>query len=205
MPTQTSDAMTDSAKLIVPRLLQVILVLSVALAAMTVITIALTVFVFKKKVETFAMSESGRVIPLIPLDTPYVNDSRVSGFTEECLRTSFAHDPENYVLTMATAKGCYTALGAENFEIQMAPLLADIKKESVVMSSSFEPTVVTRVYKLGGVVQWDLLTPMVLYRKGTRKALQPVKFDVTTTVTRVPLEDNVRGISLRRINLRPAS
>lgn len=197
--------MTDSAKLIVPRLLQVILVLSVALAAMTVITIALTVFVFKKKVETFAMSESGRVIPLIPLDTPYVNDSRVSGFTEECLRTSFAHDPENYVLTMATAKGCYTALGAENFEIQMAPLLADIKKESVVMSSSFEPTVVTRVYKLGGVVQWDLLTPMVLYRKGTRKALQPVKFDVTTTVTRVPLEDNVRGISLRRINLRPAS
>jgi len=36
----------------------------------------------------------------VTLDKPFVSDARVIGFTEECLRLSFAHDFENYRQTM---------------------------------------------------------------------------------------------------------
>lgn len=187
----------------VPRLLAIITGMSIALVCMTVTTVALSVFVFKKKTESFAVSESGRVVPLIPLDQPYVNDARVTGFAEECLRTSFAHDFENYRLTMNSAKNCYTTVGAHNFEAAMEPLLNDVKNKNVVLSSSLEPTVVVKSYRLSGVVHWETQTPMTLYRRGTREQLSPLKFLVTTLVQRVALDEHVRGISVRSINLKP--
>lgn len=200
---QTSDHNTISAKRAVPQLLKVITVLAVCLGLALVVIGALTVFVFKKKTESFAVTETGRVVPLVPLDKPYVSDSRVSGFSEECLRASFAHDYENFRATMNQAKNCYTGAGAETYETAMAPLLEDIKTKRVVMSSSLEPTVVVNSYLLSGTVFWETQTLMTLYRRGSKEQLQPSKFIVTSVVQRVALDENVRGISIRSINLKP--
>lgn len=200
---QTSEMNNVSAKAAVPKLLTIIVGLSFALSFMSIATVALTVFVWKKKTESFAMSETGRVVPLIPLDKPYVNDSRVVGFADECLRSSFAHDYENYRLTMNQAKNCYTTEGAAAFEAAMEPLMADVKAKNLVLSSSMEPTVVVKTYKISGVVHWETQTPMMLYRRGTREQLAPIRFLVTSVVERVPLDEHVRGISVRSINLKP--
>lgn len=201
----TIDQTSISAKQLVPKLINVIVVMGIALVCLSITSVSLSVFVFKKKIESFAVSESGRVVPLIPLDQPYVNDSRVTGFSEECLRTSFAHDYENYRLSMNNAKNCYTSSGARDFEVAMEPLLADVKSKNVVLSSSMEPTVVVKAYKLSGVVHWETQTLMTLYRRGTREQLTPLKFLVTTIIQRVALDEHVRGISVRSINLKPMS
>ena len=202
---QSSALNTISAKTAVPRLLNIIVVMALALAFETVALSALSYFVFKKKTASFAVTETGRIVPLVPLDQPYVNDSRVSGFAEECLRASFAHDYENYRFTMGAAKNCYTSLGAKAFEAAMDPMLEDVKTKRVVMSSSMEPTVVVKSYRLSGVIYWETQTPMTLYRRGTRDQLAPAKFLVTTVIERVPLDESVRGISVRSINLKPMS
>ncbi|WP_371436278.1 DotI/IcmL family type IV secretion protein [Polaromonas sp.] len=202
---QTSNLNDISAKQAVPKLLMIITVLGIAFLVQTIAMVSLTAFVWKKKTESFAVSETGRVVPLVPLDKPYVNDSRVSGFAEECLRSSFSHDYENYRLTMNAAKNCYTSAGAKAFEAAMDPMLDDIKNKRVVMSSSMEPTVVVKSYILSGAVHWETQTPMTLYRRGTREQLTPIRFLVTTVVERVPLDENVRGISVRSINLKPMS
>jgi intracellular multiplication protein IcmL len=201
--TQTSDLNTITAKSLVPKLLSVITWLGVAVVVLSITTVSLSVFVWKKKIESYAVSESGHVVPLISLDKPYVNDARVSGFSEECLRASFAHDFENYRASMNGAKNCYTAEGARDFEAAMEPMLADIKGKNLVLSSSLEPTVVVKTYKLSGVIHWETQTPMTLYRKGTREQLTPLRFLVTSIVQRVPLDEHVRGISTRSINLKP--
>lgn len=202
---QTSDLNDLAAKAVVPKLLNVIVVMGIALLVLTVATAALSVFVWKKKTESFAVSESGRVVPLVPLDKPYLNDSRVSGFAEECLRGSFAHDFENYRLTMNRAKECYTADGARDFEAAMEPMLVDVKTKNMVLSSSMEPTVVIKTYKLSNIVHWETQTPMTLYRRGTREQLTPLRFLVTTVIQRVALDEQIRGISVRSINLKPMS
>lgn len=200
---QAADINAISARILVPKLLRLNLILSIGLVVALVALSSLTVFVWKKKIESFAVTESGQVVPLVPLDKPYVNDSRVTGFTEECLRASFAHDFENYRGTMSAAKNCYTAEGARDFERAMSPMLEDIKSKNLVLSSSLETTVVTKIYKLAGVVHWETETPMTLYRRGTREQLTPLKYLVTTTLRRVPLDEGVRGISVRTINLTP--
>lgn len=203
--SQTSDVNTLTAKSAVPKLLQLLVLLSAALILSLIANVGLSVFVFKKKTEAFAVSESGRVVPLVPLDKPYVNDPRIVAFAEECLRGSFGHDYENYRMTMNTAKNCYTSEGARDFEAAMEPLLADLKTKNLVISSTLEPTAVERTYKLAGVVHWETVTPMVLYRRGTRDALTPLRFRVTTVIQRVALDEQVRGISVRSINLKPLS
>lgn len=202
---QSADVNTLTAKTAVPKLLNVIVLLAISLIVSLLVNAGLAVFVFSKKVEAFAVSESGRVIPLVPLDKPYVNDPRVVGFVEECLRGSFGHDFENFRMTMNSAKNCYTSEGAIDFEAGMAPLLADITSKNLVMSSALQPTVVDRTYKLAGVVYWETVTPMMLYRRGTRDSLTPLKFLVTTVVKRVALDEQVRGISIRSINLKPTT
>jgi intracellular multiplication protein IcmL len=205
MSGQTSNSNSITARLLVPDLLKIISWMGIAILVLAIALVTLSVFVWKKKIESYAVSESGQVVPLIPLDKPYINDSRVAGFTEECLRSSFAHDFENYRLTMSSAKNCYTSEGARDFETAMTPLLTDIKEKNMVLSSSLEPTVVVKTYKLAGVVHWELQTPMTLYRRGTREQMTPLKFLVTTILQRVPLEEQVRGISARSINLKPNS
>lgn len=202
---QSSDVNTLTAKVAVPRLLNVLVLVSVALILSVFTNVGLAFFVFKKKTEAYAVSESGRVVPLVPLDKPYVNDPRVVSFSEECLRGSFGHDFENFRMTMNAAKNCYTSEGARDFEAAMAPLLEDIKSKNLVMSSVMEPTVVDRTYRLAGVVHWETVTPMTLYRRGTREQLTPLKFRVTTVIQRVALDEQVRGISVRSINLKPLS
>lgn len=201
----TSDMNTISAKLLVPRLLTIISIMGAALVVLALSTAVLTWFVYHKKTASFAVSETGRVVPLIPLDQPYVNDSRVTGFAEECLRSSFAHDFENYRLSMNNAKNCYTTNGARDFEAAMEPLLNDVKTKNVVLSSSLEPTVVVKTYKLSGVVHWETRTALTLYRRGTREQMAPLKFIVTSVVQRVAVDEHVRGISVRSINLKPTS
>jgi hypothetical protein len=188
----------------IPRYLSIIFALALSVLFLVVALSASTYFIFKKKTQGYAMTDAGVVIPLIPLDQPHLNDARVIGFVEECLRASFSHDFENFRLTMATAKACYTPGGAELFEAAMVPLLRDVQSRNLVLSASFEPTVITRIYKLDGVVHWESQTPMVLYRRGTRESLTPLKFRVESVVRRVPLDQHVRGISTRTINLKPA-
>lgn len=200
--SQTQSQADSAAPKAIPSLQRAVMFLGVALTLSLVANIIQVIFLAKKSVQTVAMSESGRVVPLIPLDKPYVNDGRVIGYVEECLRTSFSHDFENFRITMRAASDCYTVDGAGSFENAMAPLLKEIRDRSMVMAAALEPTVVRRDYKVNGVVHWETQTPMVIYRKGTKDALKPQRVLVTSTVTRVPLDEHVRGISLRAIALR---
>lgn len=191
-------------KEIVPRLLSIVVALALSVFLLLLIVAGTGYALTQKKVQGYAVSESGRVIPLVSLDKPYVTDARITGFVEECLRRSFAHDFENFRLTMAEAKGCYTPDGAESYEAAMGPLIMDIKSKSLVMSASLEPTVVTRLYAVNGIVHWVTQTPMVLYRRGGRETLTPLRFVVESITQRIPLDHSVRGIALRTINLKPA-
>ncbi|MES2977566.1 MAG: DotI/IcmL family type IV secretion protein [Pseudomonadota bacterium] len=195
--------MTD--KELIPKYLRVITALATGSFCLVVALLIQSWFLFSKKVSVFAVNDAGVVIPLVPLDQPFLNDSRIAGFVEECLRTSFSHDFENYRMSMANAKACYTPGGAELFEGAMRQLLTDITTKNLVLSAAFEPTVVTKVYKISGVVYWETQTPMTLYRRGTREALAPQKYRVESVVRRVSLDEHVRGISLKTINLKPAS
>lgn len=200
---QTTHQNEQAAKHLVPKLLRVVTMLSVANVLLLVTVPMLVYFMATKRIAAVGITETGRVVELVTLDKPHVNDSRIVGFAEECLRLSFAHDFENFRQTMNTAKGCYTASGARVFEEAMAPQLKDITARSLVMSPALEVTVVERSFTIGGVVHWVTQTPMTIHRRGSRDSSRPEKFLVRSEIRRVPLDENVRGIAVSSIALKP--
>ena len=182
------------------QLISIITALSIAAIAMLAVIGILTMFLTQKKVQAFATMDNGNIIPLVSLDKPYVSESRIDGFVQECLRKSFSHYFENFRSTVAAARDCYTPIGAEGYEAAMVSLLADMTLKKVVLSVSMEPTVVVRAYMLNGVAHWDTQTTLVLNRRGSRESLPVTKMETTVTVQRVPLDQDVRGVSIKTIN-----
>lgn len=201
--SQTGQQNTVAAKHLVPHLLKVVTWLVISNGLLLITVPVFIYFLATKRITAVAITETGRVVELVTLDKPYVNDSRVVGFADECLRLSFGHDFENYRQSMNVAKACYTSEGARVFEAAMESQLKDLIDRRLVMSPALEATVVERTYLRGGVVHWVTETPMTLHRRGNRDTSRPEKFLVRSEIRRVALDENVRGIAVSSLSLKP--
>lgn len=159
-----------------------------------------------KKPQAIAVTDSGRVIPMVPLGKAYVNDSRVVAFAEECTRRAFAHDFKNFRLSLAEASKCFTGDGAKMYMAAMDSLLKDLIEKRMIMSASVEtPVVVQGPFDRGGRVVWRVQTKMQLFREGQKERITPQPFVVELEVVRVELEENTRGIGIGLFTVKPAS
>lgn len=191
---------------VVPKLVRIVVLQSIAIGILTVVMgVALYVGITKPP-QLLAITDTGRVIPLVPLDKPYVGDSRVVGFADECIRTAFSHDFLNFRQTLASASSCFTTDGSASFNTAIAPLIQDLESRRMVMTPTMQPAVVVRTFKRGGqVFSWVVQTKMTLNREGTRDRVIPTTYVVDLVVERVSLEESVRGIAVSQINVRPGS
>lgn len=193
------------AQEIVPKLVRSNFILTIAVVVLAIAVTAVGVMAVNKRPLTFAVTDGGRIIPLVPLDKPYVGDARVIGFADECVRQAFSHDFKNFRMSIADAKSCFTSAGVSGFDEAIAPLIADLKEKRMVMSVSMEPAVIMKVTKPRGVHTWVLQSRMTLFREGTRERIVPSVFRVDLVVERVPLEESLRGIGISQIYVKPTS
>lgn len=171
-----------------------------AIAAVIAISIAVS-----SRTTVVGATDEGRIIPIISLDKPYVAESRVQAYAEECLRQSFSHDFRNFRQTVSQAQSCYTAQAAELYADAIGPLMADLEKRRMVMTVVIErPPVVVRPYLRGGVYTWDVQARISLVREGTTTRVAPQSFDVLLRISRATIEQSPRGILMSNIELKPA-
>lgn len=191
---------------IMPKVVRVMVAQTVAILVLAIGLILAFYSAATKRPEVLAVTETGRIIPLVPLDKPYVSDARIIGFADECIRAAFGHDFLNFRTTMAAARNCFTVDGGRNFDSAIAPLLSDIQERRMVMAATLQPAViVSSTVRSGGVKTWVVQTKMTLFREGTKDRVAPVTYIVDLVIERVPLEDSVRGISVSQINVRPGA
>jgi len=180
------------------------LLLIAATVVMAISTMCLTWYALHEKVEVIAITESGAVINPVPLNAAFVTDTRVLSFSDECLRSSFSHDFENYRRTINAALPCYTAAGAKEFTAAIDPLLQDIKSKRVVMSITTEPAVIVRgPMMIGARVTWEAQIVMTMFFSGTKERYAPQQRIANISIVRVPIEEDARGIGINAIQLAP--
>lgn len=161
-------------------------------------------YLSKMKVEVIAVTETGQLAYPAALNVANVPDSRVLGYVDECVRSSFSHDFENYRRTINHARECYTAQGRISFMTAFEPLLQDIINRRLVMSVTTEtPVVVRGPYLFRGVVAWDVETVITLFFHGTRERFPQQRRAASIRVVQVPLEENPRGLGVEAIQLAP--
>jgi hypothetical protein len=71
------------------------------------------------RMETVAMSATGRMVTLTPLSEPIVNLKTVSRFIDEAMATSFSLDFANWQRQMTTTRGFWTKNGYAQYELQL--------------------------------------------------------------------------------------
>ena len=187
----------------VPGLLKVLRYQSFAMLVMAGVIVYLGYVAFNKRVEVIGIQDDGRVIPVVALDKPYVAESRVTAFSEECLRRAFSHDFENFRQTITDSLDCFTSVGSENYQREITSLIEDIRSKQMVMSVTLAPPVVQKVRVVNGVYTWVVQTRLTLFRVGTKVRLQPASFLAEVEVRRVPLDQNIRGLAISRIGVKP--
>jgi intracellular multiplication protein IcmL len=190
-------------KEVLPKLVRISVLQSIAILVMALILMFMCYALSVQKPIVHAVTESGKIIPLTPLDKPYVGDSRIISFADECIRQAFSHDFKNFRLTLAGAKKCFTNSGASGFDVAIEPLIDDLEKRRMIMSATLEPAVIVKTATIGGVYTWVVQTRMTLFRDGTKERLAPAPYVVDLVIERVPLEDSVRGMGIAQLNVRP--
>lgn len=177
----------------------------IANVVLVVAVIFLTASFLSKKTEAYAMTDSGQAIRMIPLSQEFLTESRVNAFTAECMRKAFEHDFEHFRTSTQAATECFTGSGIDSYIDQITPLTESIAKRRMVMSISVEPPVVVRKGARGGVYSWEVQTNVAIFMIGLSERIPPSHYTATVGLRRISLAENVRGVGMTFINLKPRS
>lgn len=192
-----------SARQLLPKSIRTTVALSVGVVALAAVNIGLVFALAHRDVVPIAVSDTGYAIPLVPLDKSYVTESRVVGYTEQCMQIAFSHDFQNYKQTFEQATRCFTPAGVKSYAMEMQPLLTKLKEKRMVMSIAVDPLAVAQSGVQQGVYRWVVEGTVTIYMLGTSDQLPPQKFNLVAVAERVPLQENIRGVALSNISLSP--
>lgn len=188
----------------VSRLTRLAVLLAISVVALATALIIAIVFVTRTHREVIAATTDGRLIPVIPLDQPYVSDARVLGYVDECARAVFSHDFLHWRTTLQGSKACFTEKGGDAVEEALAPWVKDIVDRELTMSVSLADTpVIAKRGEFNGAFAWRVQAPISLFRRGTKVSDVPRPFVLQVVVRRVALDQNPRGIAIDSLQLVP--
>lgn len=178
--------------------------LSVILALGLVVSLGFNVFLGSKepKIQNFAIDTSGRLIPIVPVNEPLVNESFIREFTSRAIMEIFQLSFNHYIQIMNRNQQYFTIKGFENFEKLFNAGIKPIITEKV-MNSSATPTASPSIVKQGeymGTYLWQLEVPFILTFEGTKGKITK-NFVATVTVARVPQTLRGAGVAITGITL----
>jgi len=201
--TLNDDA--DTVTLALERLSKIVYYLVVAVSILAVAFVCVVWYAIHKPPVPIGIDPHGHAIPLLPLDVAHYSDARVASTAEETLRVSFAHDFENYGLTVTEVSDRYTPDGFDSFKNQLAPFIKQMKDKRYVMSASIDkPAIVVDGWAKDGVYVWKVQARIILNRVGQNDRMTPTPFVVTMMMQQVPLDENIAGIATASVDLTPA-
>jgi len=204
--TGAGPRMGGSAAAQVSKLTRLVVWLGISVMALSIALIVAIVFVTRAHREVIAATTDGRLIPVIPLDKPYVSDARVLGYVDECARMVFSHDFLHWRTTLQNSKTCFTEKGGDAVEEALAPWVKDIVDRELTMSVSLADTpVIAKRGEFNGAFAWRVQAPISLFRRGTKVSDMPRPFILNVVVRRVGLDQNPRGIAIDSLQLIPDS
>lgn len=189
----------------VKMLVRVCVLLTVALIISLIATTMAVNAAASSKMVAIATDSRGAVIPVVPLDKPYINEPRVVAFAEECVRRAFSHDFLHYGETMVSAQDCFTSDAAGKYAVSMQGYFKIMDDRRMNMAIVIRrPAQVVRVFMYEGVVNWDLQVEVEVSFEGRAERIPATKYRIDMTIRRIALEESARGVAIDRFSMGPS-
>lgn len=180
-------------------------ILTALIMALVTIVVLMIAFVFVKtqrvEREYFAVdSATGRMIPLVPLGEPYLDQGALLNWFKQCVHSTNTYDFVNYQGQFQNNSQCFTKEGWAEFTaaVTRAGTLELVKTQRLVGSSSSGAAVITREGIRRGVYSWEIEMPLTVVFEGGQGGRQRIvqRLLVTAVVSRVPTFERREGVGI---------
>jgi len=146
----------------------------------------------------FATTDSGRIIPLIPLNQPNVTNKAILQWAAQAVVSVYTYDFVHYRQTFQENQKYFTSKGWQGFLNAVASSrdLQTVRARKLVLSAVISSApIITSEYIQNGRYTWKVQVPiMVTYQSLSETFHQNLL--VTLTVRRISTLDNAVGIGI---------
>lgn len=146
----------------------------------------------------FATTESGRIIPLIPLDQPNLTDQAILQWSTQAVTTVFTYNFVNYRSVFQDSRQYFTRGGWQNFmqAVSSSKLLSAVQNEKLMLTAVVSSApVVTNEYVFDGKYTWKVQVPiLVTFQSLSQTSYQ--SFIISLTIERVSTLDSRYGVGV---------
>lgn len=145
----------------------------------------------------FATTSDGRIIDIVPLDTPYRND--VVAWASQAATESMTFAYHDYRMRLQNSSKFFTSRGWDTYvdALNKARIIETMEKRQLNIKGT--PGAAPQIVRQGvvdGVYQWVLKMPYKIEYLGTGDVPQATVGDLTLVVQRVPNLENPDGIGI---------
>lgn len=182
--------------------------LLVALIAIVALVGAVVYLVMNRPSPTyFATTDSGRIIPLVPLGRPMVNDNSLLVWASNAAVSAYTFDFLHYRQQLQSIDKYFTTAGYHDYIQKLntsGNLDSVIKKKIIVSAIPGGTPVIQNQGVLDGRYAWRIQMPLlVTYHTGGQQFNNTLM--VSMLVVRVSTTQNPEGIAIAQINYAPYS
>lgn len=177
------------------------LVILLFLSWIVIIVLAATVYfqtVNRPAPTYFATTESGRIIPLVPLNQPNLSDKDLIQWASQAVLSVYTYNFINYRQVFQDNRQYFTAAGWQQFisALSQSRNLDAVTSKKLVLSAVLSSApVITRESVVSGNYTWELQLPvMVTYQSLSETFHQ--NLIVILTVQRISTLDDVSGVGI---------
>ncbi len=187
---------------------KVVTALLVALIAIIVLVCGIVYLVMDRPAPTyFATTDSGNIIPIVPLDRPMVNDQTVLRWATTAAVSAYTFNFLNYREQLQSASKYFTQDAWQGYLTKLKDsgnLDSVIKRQLIVTAVPGGAPVIENEGLLSGRYAWRIQMPLLATYQSSSDTKYSNPLLVTILIVRVSTTVSPDGIAIAQINYAPA-
>jgi len=178
--------------------------LASALLVLTVTNAVGWFFALNREREYFA-SDNGRILPLVPLSTPYRKPAEVIQYVSSTLNQALSLDFLNWRADQESIRGKFSKNGFASYlkALEESGIMDRVRKQRMNLTNSTFTGVVSWEGNNEGIYNWIVQVPVELHLVGQNTELPTQRFLATVRVSRTSTLDSIDGLAIEQIVTAP--
>jgi intracellular multiplication protein IcmL len=177
---------------------KIVVALLASFVAIAGLIIAIVILVADKPVpKYFATTDSGRIIPLIPLNQPNLSSNALLQWASQAVISIYSYNFVNYQKAFQDGQQYFTTAGWRSFmnALDSTKTIDAVKSKKLIVSAVVNGApVITNQYVLSGKYTWEIQVPFLVNYQGTETYSQ--NLIATMKIQRISTLDNNYGVGI---------
>lgn len=152
----------------------------------------------------FATQKDGQILPLIPLDQPYLSDSQVSNFAVDCVSKTLTVSFAVWQKNLSDSQSCFTREGWDAMmkALEDSSTLEFIKTRRLDSVATVAGASIVERGRADARYAWRVKMPINLtFVSSSEKTNQQI--EALVEIVRTPTYENVSGVAINRFIAQP--